>query len=105
MCPELYKRTVVYKSTFAQKNVSCIINVLMKWREIKMLLQKVFVPIVGFGHFCGWREKSKIYSIKSVQAQWGQNIFQIVFEYYNFTNILAFTHQIGEIISRYQITL
>lgn len=70
-----------------------------------MLLQKVFVPIVGFGHFCGWREKSKIYSIKSVQAQWGQNIFQIVFEYYNFTNILAFTHQIGEIISRYQITL
>ena len=53
-----------------------------------------------------WLERNlKIYSIKSVQAQWGQNIFQIVFEYYNFTNILAFTHQIGEIISRYQITL
>lgn len=52
-------------------------------------------------------EKSQRYIASSqyTQAQWGQNIFQIVFEYYNFTNILAFTHQIGEIISRYQITL
>jgi len=52
-------------------------------------------------------EKSQRYidSIKSVQAQWGQKKYKVVFEFYNFTNFLAFTHQNGEIISRYQITL
>ena len=60
-----------------------------------MPLQKVFETIVGFGHSCGWREKSKIYSIKSVQAQWGKK--KRLFEFYVFTNqFVGFTNQIGE---------